>query len=273
MDIYNYLPDSIANCLKSYSYINSVTEIRLRKNNPIQITLKGKNQILNSQNVTQNDLNNILLNICEGSINVYENEISQGYITIDDGCRVGIGGEFFYNPVSKKYLLKELDSLNIRIAKNITQFENQDKLNINKSSLIVGAPHSGKTSLIKLISKELSKNFRVAICDERNEISSTSINCDVIKGIKKADAVSMATRTLNPEFIICDEIGLESESREILSATNTGVKFICSAHGENIKNVFNRPNIRVLLDNGIFEQAVFLKQVNDKFYIEEIIDV
>ena len=273
MDVYNYLPEDIVNCLENYKYIDSITEIRLRKNNPVQITLKGKNQVLNSKSVSQNELDNILFNICQGSVNVFEDEISNGYITMENGYRVGIGGEFYYNPTSKKYLLKELDSLNIRIARNVIGFENQDKINVEKSSLIVGAPHSGKTSLIKLITKDLSKKYRIAVCDERNEISSNNINCDVIKGVKKSIAISMATRTLNPEFIICDEIGFESESSEILSATNTGVKFICSAHGENIKRVFKRPNIKILIDNEIFEQIIFLSQKNDKFYVEEVIDV
>ncbi len=273
MDVYNYLPENIVNCLKDYRDIDNVTEIRLRKNNNVQVTLKGKNQILNSKNISQNELDNILFTICQGSINVFEDEISQGYITMDNGYRVGIGGEFYYNPTSKKYLLKELNSLNIRIAKNITDFENQNKINMEKSSLIVGAPHSGKTSLIKLITREISKKYRIAICDERNEICANDINCDVIKGVKKSTAISMATRTLNPQFIICDEIGLENESLEILSATNTGVKFICSAHGESIYKVLKRPNIKILIDNEIFEQIVFLSQKNDKFYVEEVIDV
>ena len=83
----------------------------------------------------------------------------------------------------------------------------------------------------------------------------------------------MATRTLNPQYILCDEIGLKEETKEILSAVNTGVIFICSAHGESIESVCKRPNIKLLMDSGIFEKYIVVEQKYRKFYIKEFKDV
>ena len=80
----------------------------------------------------------------------------------------------------------------------------------------------------------------------------------------------MATRTLNPQFIICDEIGLKEESERIISAVNTGVDFICSAHGKTIEEVMKRPNIKMLVENGVFKRMVLLEYACDKFILKVI---
>ncbi len=275
MEVYKYLPERLVVYLKKYEDINNITEIRIRKNKCVQLTVYGKTENVSDVLIPEDEVDDIFYKMCNHSMNIYDDEISNGYITLQDGCRVGIGGQFCYNQVSDKYILKELLSLNIRIARNTLYFENQDKLFGGQipGTLIIGPPHSGKTSLLKLIAEHLSADSRVSLCDERNELYTDKLNADVIQGIKKPAAISMATRTLNPQYIICDEIGLKDEAEAILSAVNTGVKFICSAHGETINQIYKRPNIKILVKNGVFEKTVLVSQKNKKFYIEEIADV
>jgi len=275
LEVYKYLPERLVAYLKKYEDINDITEIRIRKNKCIHLTVYGKTVNVSEVLVSEDEMEDIFYKMCNRSVNIYDEEISNGYITLQDGCRVGIGGEFYYNQLSGKYILKELLSLNIRIVRNVFYFENQDKLFCGQipSTLIIGPPHSGKTSLLKLIAKHLSAYCRVSLCDERKELYTDKLNADVIQGIKKSVAISMATRALNPQYIICDEIGVKEEAVEILSAVNTGVKFICSAHGETIKQALKRPNIKILVENGVFEKTVLVSQKNKKFYIEEIADV
>jgi len=275
LEIYKYLPESLVLYLKRLDSTKEITEIRIRKNKSVQLTVYGNTVNTDNLIVSEQELEEMLYRMCNCSLNIYDEEISNGYITLNDGCRVGLGGEYYYNPDTERYVLKELVSLNIRIAGDMIRFENQDKLFAQKISgiLIVGPPHSGKTSLLKLMAEYLSADCRVSLCDERKELYTGNVNADVIQGIKKPVAISMATRTLNPQYIICDEIGLKEEAEEILSAVNTGVNFICSAHAETINQVFKRPNIKILIENGVFEKMVLVSQKNKKFYIEEIVDV
>lgn len=270
------LPSTIVDAIKLSKFdINKITEIRLRKNSKISLTINGQTYLIESPLIIRRELEDILFKFCKNSMAAYEEEIAQGFVTLDGGHRVGIGGEFYFDKCSQKYILKEISSLNIRIARNNTYFFNQDKLCIDefKSVLLSGAPHSGKTSLAKCYIKALSSKYRIAVCDEREELTDENMNCDVIKGTSKADAINMATRTLNPQFIVCDEIGSLEETAQILSAINTGVKFICTSHGESIIQLQKRPNIKSLLQSGIFDRIVFLKQRQNNFCIEEIIDV
>ncbi|MBQ9844809.1 MAG: hypothetical protein IJO54_01835 [Oscillospiraceae bacterium] len=275
MDVYKYLPQALAFYIDNYRLKEHITEIRLRRNKAVQLTVLGKCDTACGIVLRDNELEDIFYKMCGGSRNIYDDEISNGYITLSDGCRVGIGGEFYYNASLQKYILKELMSLNIRISRDNVFFENQSILfeKTVPATLVAGPPHSGKTSLLKLYAQQLSENFRVVLCDERNELYTENINCDVLKGIKKPLAVSMATRTLNPQYIICDEIGLREEAEEILSAVNTGVKFICSAHGKTKADLMRRPNVRLLLDSGVFEKIVFVAQQQNRFFIKDCTDV
>ena len=272
-NLYRFLPAGLVNYLKNCPFKNDITEIRLRTGNIVQLTVKGKIKNVENIKLSNREVEDILYAMCENSINAYEDEISNGFITLHGGHRVGIGGEFYCNRAENKNLIKKLYSLNIRVAKSAVFFENQQLVFDENpvSTLIIGPPHSGKTSFIKAYAEILSKNFRVCLCDERREIYSDGINCDVIQGIDKPTAISMATRTLNPQFIVCDEIGSKREAEEILSAINTGVDFICTAHGISKKDIERRPNIKILLDSGVFRKMVVL--CGNSFGIKELINV
>ncbi|MEG1863673.1 MAG: ATPase, T2SS/T4P/T4SS family, partial [Oscillospiraceae bacterium] len=172
------------------------------------------------------------------------------------GNRVGLGGEFSITEKGE-YLLSRATSLNIRIATQKKYPIDNELMNFRKGLLIAGKPHCGKTTLIKNLAYQF-KDEAVVICDERKEIFSQEMNCDCISGKSKAKAVQQAVRTLNPDIIICDEIGDYNEANEILSAVNTGVKFICTAHSDNFHELNLRPNIKLLLNANVFDKVAFL---------------
>ena len=270
-NLYRYLPYKLSEYIKGYSLSDNITEIRLRAGNYVLFTQQGRS-VSTDVLISERDINDAFFIMCKNSQNAFEDEISKGFITLDGGYRVGIGGEYYFSNISEKYLLKKLLSLNIRIPHNDVFFENQYCF-FNEEptgTLIVGPPHSGKSTLIRLYSKMLSEKYRICICDERKELFKDNINCDVLIGVEKPEAISMATRTLNPQFIICDEIGLKEESERIISAVNTGVDFICSAHGKTIEEVMKRPNIKMLVENGVFKRMVLLEYACDKFILKVI---
>ena len=75
---------------------------------------------------------------------------------------------------------------------------------------------------------------------------------DVLRGYPRAKGIEIATRTLSPEVIFCDEIGSAEEAKAILSAQNSGVPLIATAHADSRETLFRRPNIRILYENEIF---------------------
>ena len=274
MDVLKLLPKRLADYINSCDYKDNITEIKLRKNSVVQFTVYGKLKNLLIE-ISETEIEDVFYKMCNCSVNIYDDEISNGFITLSGGYRVGIGGEYFQNNKSGNYKLKELMSLNIRIPHKSVYFKNQDVLFAESvhSTLVAGPPHSGKTSLLKIYAEKLSENYRVSLCDERKELYTDNLKVDVIQGIKKSAAISMATRTLNPQYIICDEIGNKEESDEILSAVNAGVYFICSAHCDNLGQLYKRPNIENLIENGIFEKLVLLEHKNHEFYIKDIVYV
>ncbi|MDE5556128.1 MAG: stage III sporulation protein AA, partial [Ruminococcus sp.] len=111
-------------------------------------------------------------------------------------------------------------------------------------------------------------NFKVSLIDERNEISSVSggipendvgVLTDVLVGCRRADGIISAVRTLSPDMIFCDEISTSEDSEAILRAFGCGVRFTATVHAENYENLIRRYAIRPLLENGVFEYAVFLE--------------
>ncbi len=269
-EVLSYFDENTKNILLNSNLLkDKPTEIRLRLNQNIICNINKQNIKIENYIITKEILENIFYSICEYSVNAFEKEISNGFIIIKGGHRVGIGGVF--SSAGKINILKELLSLNIRIAYDKSFEFLCENFEFNKGILILGSPHTGKTTFLKSLIKQLSKDENVCVCDEREELIIKNSSVDTIKRIAKSVAIEMATRTLNPNIIICDEIGDESESRAILSSVNTGVKFICTAHANSLQEAKKRPSIKKLIDNNVFDKIIVLE--NKLYKVREIIDV
>ncbi len=255
--------------LSSFKEDDSVTEIRLRAGCNIVVSKKGQLIELNNSILSAKQVETVLLKLCNYTLSAYQDRISKGYITTVGGHRIGIGGKYYRT--DKSYFIKEVTSLNLRLNRNRIYNIDKSILSFSKGLMVTGPPHSGKTTFLKNISRFLSGN--ISVCDERNELFSKNLPLDYISGIPKHAAIEQATRCLNPDYIICDEIGDYNEAKEILSRVNSGVKFICSVHADNEYMLMSKPNIKLLIDSGIFDRIVFLTVSQGEFYIKEIKDV
>ena len=194
-----------------------------------------------------------------------ENELKNGYITYSRGIRIGLCGDVS----TGGGIIGKITSLNIRIpyfgkADNDTDFG--ELLSFSSGLLIAGAPSSGKTTLLREIAKRLSSGFgevckKVCVIDERGELTagrSPGPCADVIRGMKKADAILHAVRLLSPRYIICDEIGGYDETKSILQGLNSGVSFIASIHAGDVSSLVRRQQFKILFSENVFDKAVFL---------------
>ncbi|MBQ1203496.1 MAG: hypothetical protein IIX61_06825, partial [Loktanella sp.] len=173
-------------------------------------------------------------------------------------------GEMLPHPtIQGAYLFGSVTSINLRVARFVPDFAHALVTRLKKEAtgvLIVSPPAGGKTTFLRSAAYLLANGtrpFRVGIADERHELAVSDGLCDRICGCPKAVAIELLTRTMSPEFLICDELGVGEEAA-LLAAQNTGVHLIASAHGGSVEQALRRPCVRTLYEAGVFGLFVLL---------------
>ncbi|MGB4439314.1 MAG: stage III sporulation protein AA [Sedimentibacter sp.] len=296
-DISKILGSNLRNIVaKQYDFIESnAVEIRLRVNSPILIkSNKGEFFLEENIKVTKKDIDDTVSNITKNSIHAFEKEIRSGYITVEGGHRVGLGGDCIYEgDIFKGF--KNITSLNIRIAREfpgctanyLKYFMNSNKNIYN--TLIIGPPLSGKTTFIRDISVNLSDGMKfpyfegcdITLIDERGEISSVfngvpqmyvGRRTDVLSYCMKKDGFIMSIRALSPKVIISDELGSKDDFEIIQYALKSGVNIIATAHGFGIEDVKKNIYMRSIIENNFFDRALILKSSKTPSVVKEVYD-
>ena len=60
-----------------------------------------------------------------------------------------------------------------------------------------------------------------------------AVNCDVYTRYPKAKAIEMALRCMNPQAIVCDELGTAADAEALEAGLASGVVFLASVHCES----------------------------------------
>ena len=218
-------------------------------------------------------LQEIVFCLSRRSLHTYQDMIAKGFIPLRGGCKAGVVGRAVMKNGSV-YSVSSFNSVNIRVSRPFYGCSKDLISNVGEdcaSFLIIGAPLSGKTTILRDLcrfysGKDRLNPLKTAIIDERDEIASRSfgegidvgIHTDVLTLYPKAIGTEIAVRTLSPDIVVLDEIGSDEEARAMLSAINTGVNFIATAHGSSMEEVLRRPNIKRLVNAGAFKKAVVL---------------
>ncbi len=233
-----------------------ITEIRMRINRPLIInTIRGE-MMFDDLIINENHLFETFNAITDYSAYAYENAIKNGYITLEGGHRVGLGGEVFYENGEIKSF-KNIKFLNFRISHFIKDcgvdllesiLNQQELLN----TVIISKPGMGKTTLLRDLIRLISNSIEgtsISVIDERNEISGSyngtpyidlGTRTDVIVGTEKSQGIILAIRAMAPEIIAVDEIGSEKDIEALNYAKNSGVKIIATIHGNSKKDVLKK---------------------------------
>lgn len=281
--IFKCFPKKISAALLSMSddVCADLREIRVRANKPIVVCLGSEMYFISDcgqpfeltsnwkkpLTVTSDELINTCLKLCEFSVYKRQGEINNGFITVDGGHRIGLCGTAVMNE-GKIRSVTDISSMNIRIARQFNGCADEF-LSVTPvcGTLIVGVPSSGKTTILRDISRQLSTVYakKVAVIDERFELSASHGGspyfdmglCDVYCGYPKHIAAIQAIRTMSPDIVICDELtGDDTES--IQACVNLGVTVIASVHGSGLESVIKNHQMYSLLKTGAFERLVLL---------------
>lgn len=274
------LPNDIGQQIKNLpnSILDNLEEIRIKVGKNILIFAGGKEYELESKNNIKMDkelLKSLFNAILNHSAYAYQEELSNGYITIEGGHRVGICGRTVLEN-SKIKTIKDISSINIRRSKEIIGVSNSCIKYLMKgngqiyNTVIVSPPKCGKTTLLRDMVRNFSDmGFKVGVCDERSEISGTyngessfdlGLRTDVLDGCPKEKGIVMLIRSMAPDVIATDEIGKKEDYYAIEAAVCAGIGLITTIHGSTYEDLTNS-GIGEMVTNGTFQRLIFLSNI------------
>lgn len=281
-EILSLFPEQLQRMLCAYllNRWESLEEIRLRLNKEIELNFHGHVESLSDIVFTAHDRTYVLNQLSEYSLYRMEEELREGYITIIGGHRVGLAGKVSMKNGEIDYL-QFITFFNIRIARErlgvghpLISFL-QNKHNGYYHTLIIGAPQSGKTTLIRDLARMISDGKqpcsakKVAIVDERSEIAASrhgipqhdiGVRTDVMDACPKDIGMMMMIRSMSPEIVVVDEIGKKEDVTALLDALHAGVTVLCSAHGSSVQEVKNRFTLKQLFKQDLFQRFIILEK-------------
>lgn len=247
----SFLPEHVKKALSNLNY-NYISEIRIRRGQPVIIEYKGEYKYLNPfgisdwtrNGITVDNVDQILTAATGGSIYSYVEQMKSGFITVKHGVRIGIAGEYVTQDNEVK-AIKNITSINIRIPHNIVGcsdflFENLF-FNGLHSTLLYSKPGLGKTTMLRDIAININKlkKYNVLVFDERDEISAIDSSghgydlgdrVDIVRCHNKKSAIASAIRAMKPQVVITDELYGQDDFNAMRYADNCGIVVIASTH-------------------------------------------
>lgn len=293
--VFNILPESIRDFVSDATIQKEhLQEIRMRMGKPLQI--KYQNQIYfydkegvwkkipqNAFLVTEQILKTTLEYLSEYSVYAFQEELKQGFLTIQGGHRVGVTGKVILNE-GKIRGMKYISSFNIRIAHEKKGCANQivpylfEQMHL-QNTLILSPPGCGKTTLLRDFIRKLSNGgYQISVVDERSEIGACYMGIpqndlgrqtDIMDACPKAEGIMMLVRSMSPQVIAVDEIGGKQDVEAILYGLRCGCNIIATVHGNSYEELRKKPWVKDLVEEGAFKRILVLQGVGQ---VEKICD-
>lgn len=246
---------------------DSLQELRFRINSPPELVFENERHWL-ERCITPDDLNYTVSAASRYSPWTAAS-VTQGYITISGGHRVGLCGETVVQQ-GRITGIRKVSSLCIRIARDFPGIA-ADISKTSCSILILGPPGWGKTTLLRDLIRQREQTERICVVDERGELFPEGIPrgkyVDVLSGCSKREGIPMLIRTMGPSCIAVDEITDPEDALSLLQAANCGVRLLATAHAVSISDFRQRSIYRPLAENHVFDMFLVLRK--DKSYTLE----
>ena len=295
--ILSVLPRSIRVLIgKEHLQYEYLQEIKLRVEKPLLLVYRGEEIIPGNQRgkpyiVTREDIREMLEYISNYSLYAYEQEMKQGYITIEGGHRVGMTGQAIIENGKVKNL-RYISSINLRMSHEILGCADPifPFITYNKKlyhTLIVSPPRCGKTTLLRDMIRQISNGngwingMSVGVVDERSELGGCymgvaqnhlGMRTDVLDCCPKAEGMIMLIRSMGPEVIAVDEIGTAEDVHAIEYAMHCGCKMLATVHADSMEELRKKPLFDQMVAEKRFERYVLLENREHVGQVEGIYD-
>lgn len=266
-----------------------VCEIRLRVHSPCMILYRGEEFFLGQGGgltrdgrraycATGEDIQETMEHIAGYSLYAYEEEIRQGYLTVQGGHRVGIAGKAVMEG-ERIRSVKYISYINVRVSHQIKGCATLLMPYVRADAgichtLIISPPRCGKTTMLRDMIRQISNGdeqypgLTVGVVDERSEIggcyqgvaqNDLGIRTDVLDCCPKAEGMMMLIRSMSPAVVAVDEIGDYRDIHAIEAVIHCGCKLIATVHGDSIEDLQQKPLFERLMNERIFERYIFLQ--------------
>lgn len=295
--ILRVLPKSVRALLEKEALrYAKLQEIRLRTDKPLFLIYGGEERIIRNQRdgpyiVTREDIREMLEYVSNYSLYAYEQEMRQGFITIEGGHRVGMAGQAIVED-GRVRNLRYISSVNLRMSHEVTGCADQifpyiiDGQRVC-NTLVVSPPRCGKTTLLRDMIRQISDGNRwtrgmtVGVVDERSEIggcymgaaqNQLGIRTDILDCCPKAEGMMMLIRSMGPEVIAVDEIGTTEDVHAVEYAMHCGCRMLATVHADSMEELRRKPLLDQMVAKKQFERYILLGCQDHAGQVEGVFD-
>lgn len=249
----------------------AIEEIRIKANRRIWVC-GGEQNIPLDAVADADELEEVLLRACGGSLYAVADSIKQGFVPAEAGVRIGVSGEWtqggIRNISSLAIRIPHRISVDVSLLRNIL-----DGFGDGRGLLLFSPPMGGKTSLLREVARGLSsgeKPLRVVAVDTRRELGfsldTADLCLDLLSGYPRREGLEIAARTLGAQAVVCDEISF-GDCEAIKELHGGGVPLIATAHAATLSDLLSKRGISELHRDGIFGAYIELDRVRDPPYV------
>lgn len=279
-----------------------VQEIRLRIGGPLlliygnreyYVTLEGRLRSSGEDAyiVSRDELRETMEYISNYSLYAFEEEMRQGFITIQGGHRIGVAGRTVVENQDIRSM-KYISFINVRLSHEVQGCADLVMPYLYQwgqitHTLLISPPRCGKTTLLRDIIRQLStgavghRGVTVGVVDERSELGACyqgipqndlGIRTDILDCCPKALGMMMLIRTMSPQVIAVDEIGSREDLEAIEYVMNCGCKLIATVHGSSIEDIMQKPVLEKMVRRQMFERYIILNNQGNVGHVHQICD-
>lgn len=280
------LPQQAAEALKKCP-LEQVQEVRLRLRQPMEVVMGGESRLFYAPNgrgmLLEKEVQPLLSAFCGKAVYAWEKELKEGFVTLPQGCRVGVSGRIG----GRDGLLSPITGFCIRIGRSVKGCALPILPKLLKdgqllSTLLFSPPGGGKTTLLRDIIRLISQGEggavgqRVSLVDERYEISGDPVGeegydlgprTDVLGGAAKGEGLLRMLSTMGPQVLAADELNFLEDTEGVLEARRRGVRVLCSAHGESLQGLTKRRGMETLWTERVFARFVLVEKAGQSLRV------